>query len=406
MKRYSKEAIAARNQLISQGWAITGDALMGENPHVLPANSVQNGMNLCEPFISPSNTQNKLLSINPNGNTVNYNNMNSTVRNAFVASIPSGITTATSGNSGYYNLDNGATNVLRISRRMFTIQSPDTYPDNGGVLVRVYYDPIDFSSMLNDPASVSLNDFGWFKSSSHNPQDIVNEMSLNEPMLASAIIIDDVTYGTEAGVHYAEFLVESFSTFGMYAKHKFGSLPVTLTAFNAMCQGETIQLNWSTASEFNASHYVIQNSRDGSVWTDLAEINAAGTTNQTTNYSIEAKNFGGLSYFRLVQVDLDGATEIFGPISANCELENSSMTVYPNPTAENFTVLIQTTATFENATLELIDNTGRVVSSKTLDIEAGTTTIPVESEKLQAGVYVIRMRGEGEKFKPMQVVRL
>ena len=405
MKRYSNEAIAARNQLISQGWAITGDALMGENPHVLPANEVQNGLNLCEPFISPSNTLNKLLYINPNGNTVNFNNMSATVRNAFVASIPSGITTETSANSGYYNYDNGS-NVFRVSRRMFTIQSSDTYPNNGGVLVRVYYDPNDFSSMLNDPASVSLNDFGWFKSSSHIPQNIVNEMSLNEPMLASAIIIEDVTYGTEAGVHYAEFLVESFSTFGMYAKHKFGPLPVTLTAFNANCQGETIQLNWSTASEFNASHYVIQNSRDGSVWTDLAEVNAAGTTNQTTNYSIETQNFGGLSYFRLVQVDLDGATEIFGPISANCELQNNQMSVYPNPTADNFTVRIETTQSFENATLELIDNMGRVVLSRTIDIESGTTTIPFESEKLQAGVYVIRMRGEGEEFKPVQVVRM
>ena len=396
----------AKNQLISQGWTMNGANLFVTTPVLVASNQTETPINACEPFVRSTNETQKLIAINPNGNNVNFDDISVSVCNAFVASIPSGITTATSGNSGYYNLDNGATNVLRISRRMFTIQSSDTYPNNGGVLVRVYYDPNDFSSMLNDPASVSLNDFGWFKSSSHIPQDIVNEMNLNEPMLASAIIIEDVTYGTEAGVNYAEFLVESFSTFGMYAKHKFGPLPVTLTAFNANCQGETIELNWSTASEFNASHYVIQNSRDGSVWTDLAEVNAAGTTNQTTNYSIETQNFGGLSYFRLVQVDLDGATEIFGPVSSNCELENSSMTVYPNTTAENFTVLIQTTATFENATLELIDNMGRVVLSRTIDIESGTTTIPFESEKLQAGVYVIRMRGEGEKFKPVQVVRM
>jgi len=404
-KLYNAEAIAARNQLLSQGWTITGDNLAGGQPVVVAPAAVVNAVNSCEPFLNPTNQTQKLLTIDPNGNSVDFSLMSATVRDAFVSSIPAGVSTQTSGNSGYYNMDNGF-NVLRVSRRMFTIQSPDTYQDNGGVLVRVYFDQNDLSSMLNDPASLPIDDLGWFKSSSNDPQAIVDEMSLAQPHLASAVIIDDVTYGVENGIDYAEFLVESFSTFGMYAKHKSGPLPVTLTAFNTHCQREIVQLSWTTASEFNASHYTIQSSRDGLIWNNLGEIEAAGTTNQNTNYSFQAQNFGGLTYFRLVQVDLDGATEIFGPVAANCDIENNNMTVFPNPTADNFTVRIETPQSFENATLELVDMTGRVILFQTIDLNAGSTLLNFNGSELKAGTYFVRLKGENESFAPVRAVRM
>ena len=397
----------ARNILVnSQGWNIAGDNFVSTNPYVLNDGETFAAQLGCYgEFTRDDDPNERLILLDPNGNALDMNTVSVLATNNFLTPSDPEIVPIQTGGSGYYEITDGV-NTFRVGKRMFKIEAPGNFTANGGVVVRLYYDQDDFNGMVNDtPPNGNIANYGWFKSATSDFQSTVDQMNASSPQMPLAVSLIPV-YGNENGVEYVEFLVENFSVFGMYAQTIDAPLPVTLTAFNANCQGETIQLNWSTASEFNASHYVIQNSRDGSVWTDLAEVNAAGTTNQSTNYSFETKNFGGLSYFRLVQVDLDGATEIFGPVSANCELENSSMTVYPNPTAENFTVLIQTTAAFENATLELIDNTGRVVSSKTLTIEAGSTTIPFESEKLQAGVYVIRMRGEGEKFKPVQVVRM
>jgi hypothetical protein len=150
----------------------------------------------------------------------------------------------------------------------------------------------------------------------------------------------------------------------------------------------------------------VQSSRDGLIWNNLGEIQATGTTNQNTNYSFQTQNFGGLTYYRLVQVDLDGATEIFGPISSNCQLENNSMTVFPNPTADNFTVRIETTQYFENATLELVDMTGRVIMSQTTDIHIGSTLLNFNGAELKTGTYFVRMKGENERFAPVRVVRM
>jgi hypothetical protein len=107
-----------------------------------------------------------------------------------------------------------------------------------------------------------------------------------------------------------------------------------------------------------------------------------------------------------VQVDLDGATEIFGPVSANCELENNRMTVFPNPTADNFTVRIETPQSFENAILEVVDMTGRVILSQTTSINAGSTLLNFNGSDLKSGTYFVRMKGENDRFAPVRVVRM
>ncbi len=204
---------------------------------------------------------------------------------------------------------------------------------------------------------------------------------------------------------YLEYVVDGFSQF--FPMHSNSSaLPVSLNEFSAVCDGENTRITWSTASELNASHYILQSSRDGMTWLHLTEINAVGTTNQTSHYSFEDKNFGGLNYYRLVQVDFDGAHEIFGPISSNCEINNNLMTVHPNPSSDNFMVVIQTNQHIENAVVELMDLSGRVILSQTKNINAGSTMLNIDVQSIQPGAYVIRMKGENDKFAPIRVVKL
>ncbi len=183
-------------------------------------------------------------------------------------------------------------------------------------------------------------------------------------------------------------------------------LPVTLTSFNANCTDDKVNVTWTTASEFNASHYSLQTSRDGQTWTEVAQIEAAGTTNQESSYFYQDFKFGGISYYRLVQVDLDGTQEVYGPISSNCTLDENNMTVYPNPTDADFTVLIQTMETFENATIELVDLSGRSIEVKEMNILPGSTTVKFDTKNINPGTYIVRIKGENDKFTPLRVIIL
>ena len=183
-------------------------------------------------------------------------------------------------------------------------------------------------------------------------------------------------------------------------------LPVTMTAFNALCTFDEVLLQWTTASEHNASHFTVQSSRDGVHWTTLGEVGAAGTTSLTTNYQFTANNHGALTYFRLVQVDLDGAFEIYGPISSTCDNKENRVVLFPNPSQKgHYTSLeIRSNESILDAKLTLIDMRGTIIYSRPLKIELGTNQFNIPTETLNAGEYIIIIQGSTSHFDSQRLI--
>jgi hypothetical protein len=217
--------------------------------------------------------------------------------------------------------------------------------------------------------------------------------------------INNLSFSGFTATSYLEFTIDSFSEFFIMNSNN-SPLPVSLTQFSANCIQDKIAIFWQTASEFNASHYILQSSRDGHTWFHLAQIQATGTTNQTSEYSFIDQNFGNLTYYRLVQVDHDGEQTIYGPISSNCNSQVNQMTVHPNPTSDYFTIVIQSTESIENAQLEVVDMSGRVLANQTKNIEAGTSMLGFNVQTLHSGTYMIVVKGQNDKFSPIRVVKL
>ena len=82
-------------------------------------------------------------------------------------------------------------------------------------------------------------------------------------------------------------------------------LPVTLLNFSGQINANTIQLNWNTSSEQNSSYFEIQKSNDGSNFFPVGQVNAAGNSNFTRNYSFTDRQISEINYYRLKMVDVD-----------------------------------------------------------------------------------------------------
>jgi len=88
-------------------------------------------------------------------------------------------------------------------------------------------------------------------------------------------------------------------------------LPVKLLSFNAnLDQAQTkVNLAWSTATETNTHHFVIERSIDGKNFTEAGTMAAAGNSNELKNYQL-TDNISSLNatviFYRLRQVDVDG----------------------------------------------------------------------------------------------------
>ena len=59
-----------------------------------------------------------------------------------------------------------------------------------------------------------------------------------------------------------------------------GSLPVTFIGFNVAMDGKSALIDWSTAQEMNSHFFEVQSSPDGSSWTTIATVMAAGNSSE------------------------------------------------------------------------------------------------------------------------------
>lgn len=94
------------------------------------------------------------------------------------------------------------------------------------------------------------------------------------------------------------------------------ALPVEFMGMEGYTNGIQNFIEWSTASEYNSSHYIVERSDNGENFEFVATIPSSGTTTLQSNYrAIDMSPLKGISYYKLTQYDYDGAYEVLGVIS-------------------------------------------------------------------------------------------
>ncbi|MCO5232058.1 MAG: T9SS type A sorting domain-containing protein [Chitinophagales bacterium] len=182
-----------------------------------------------------------------------------------------------------------------------------------------------------------------------------------------------------------------FSTFVLSTMNNYGPLPITLTRFNATCEGELVRIEWETATEINSSHFIIERSVDGITWEIIKQVESIGNSNTTKQYSIIDISKGGISYYRLRQIDIDGKEEVFKIIAASCGNNFSYTNVYPNPTNKEFILTVSHSHLIADGLLQLLDITGKLIESRTVSFLPGENQFLFSTQRLAKGTYVLNV---------------
>jgi hypothetical protein len=189
--------------------------------------------------------------------------------------------------------------------------------------------------------------------------------------------------GTSAsGTVTTSAAVSSFSPFTLASVSRNNPLPVTLASFEATNQGSVVALDWVTTTEINSESFTLQRSLTGLDYETIYTTAAAGNTIERTPYSfVDEEPYSGLSYYRLIQTDFDGATQswLTSVVRGSDEM---SFQVSPNPAGA------ETVHFNQPATVVVLNNLEQVV------MQAQHTT-SLDVSRLAAGVYLIRnQKGE------------
>ncbi len=213
--------------------------------------------------------------------------------------------------------------------------------------------------------------------------------------IASAVMWDNIGVSGQGTGYFETNGITSFSPFAISSSTTFAPLPIELVSFQANCAGDDkINVTWTTASEHNTSHYVVEKSKDGINWSVLGQTAAAGNSTQLLNYEmIDSEKASGTTYYRLTQFDNDGVFDVFDPVIVNCNgtTSNNHIVTYPNPSSESFYVSLFTETMNGNGQLTITDASGRPVYEKSVNIQNGSNVFHIGDFNAAPGIYFIQV---------------
>ena len=166
-------------------------------------------------------------------------------------------------------------------------------------------------------------------------------------------------------------------------------LPIKLEEFKADCQSTNGVINfiWATLSEIDTDFFVLEKSFDGTYWSVVKKLPAAGNSNTRLGYSVTVAT-PYEPYFRLKTVDYDGTYSISNVITTNCDnILYNAIDIYPNPTSSLINIAVIDSIS-EYITIDIYNSMGDFLYTKK-DIPLRNTIVDMSS--YGAGIYFIRI---------------
>jgi hypothetical protein len=185
--------------------------------------------------------------------------------------------------------------------------------------------------------------------------------------------------------------------------------PVELINFTAGTSGNSILLNWKTATEINNFGFEVQRSCDSQNWEVLGFLSGYGTSSEEHDYSFEDPDVSsGKYYYRLKQIDNDGSFEYSLIIEAEMLLPEGFLLYqnYPNPFNPETNIKFRL-ANSGMVSLKIYDMLGNeVVTLLNEELPAGTHEIQYNAGELSSGVYLLKIvSGTFSDVKKLQLLK-
>lgn len=170
------------------------------------------------------------------------------------------------------------------------------------------------------------------------------------------------------------------------------TLPVKLTDFTAKYNNTNVLLTWTTAAEMSFSHYELEHSTDAVNYSTTALVFGAGMEGRgaTYNYKDNVNGRGGIIYYRLKMVDIDGRITYSSVriVRLGDEKKTITLTTYPNPVVSDLRVTLPAAWQGKEVAIELYNANGQRVKGIKTSNSSQTETMPVAD--LKKGVFFVK----------------
>lgn len=183
------------------------------------------------------------------------------------------------------------------------------------------------------------------------------------------------------------------------------TIPVLLQQFTGQPQSNSVLLQWQTAQESNTSHFILERSFDGNLFSKIAQVAASGNSVGTKKYQYtDAVTVNTIIYYRLITVDADGKRS-YSPVLKIQMQPGKALTIYPTVVNSN-SIYIITKNSLPAATILMYNQQGQLMHKQLLGQLAAnqTSQVLINKEKIGAGQYNVVLQSGNKTIYQQRIL--
>jgi glycerophosphoryl diester phosphodiesterase len=174
--------------------------------------------------------------------------------------------------------------------------------------------------------------------------------------------------------------------------------PVNLINYQATKGFYSVSLSWETISEKNNDYFLVERSSDGQNFKETARIAGKGNSTVKQYYAFtDYFPLGGINYYRLKQLDKDGAVYDYGIRAVNFHLNDSNrLSVSPNPITKSYFNIRLEGYQPRKIQVFLVNMMGISIHKEEINLLESQLDYTLKlNTKPVSGYYILNVKGDG-----------
>jgi hypothetical protein len=144
--------------------------------------------------------------------------------------------------------------------------------------------------------------------------------------------------------------------------------------------------------------FLLYRSTDAEHWVEMGRVdgNADAEAKGTYHFRDETP-YRGLNFYRIVQVDLNGATTGFPAVRVMMDYQGKELlSIFPNPVSEGqMSIKFDSEKVNEALKLQITDLRGQTVLQDAYTLRSGINQLDVDVTQLAPGMYIAQVTSAG-----------
>ncbi len=181
-------------------------------------------------------------------------------------------------------------------------------------------------------------------------------------------------------------------------------VPVTYSSVKAWQQNNTIAVQWKVENESNVVKYEIEHSSNGVEFSYTGTIASSGIKSGSTYNWTDINPLAGDNFYRIKTVSSNEQVQYSKVLKVIIGSMNNGISVYPNPVKGNIIGLQINSQTSGNYRVRLLNNSGQVLLSNSIDHKAGNAAESISVNKnIGTGIYRLEVIHPDESISNINV---